>query len=347
MQQAGDKKRLCHLSALALSFSIVESCLPHALPFLRLGLANIPLLWALENLGGRYFLALATLKWALGAFVSGTLISPYALVSLSGSLASAIVMLVLYRSLGRFLSLYPISAASSMASGAAQLVSSSLFLTGTVLRLLPWMLIFNWASGLVVAFLASHLGYADDVTIEETEDRGKLSPTPLFYLAGIASVAITDSIPLLVLFFILSLALCHITGRRIRPVFYLVSIVAVLVFNLFVPSGKVLWGPVTLGALEEGLERALKLSSLVALSQALATEALPSGLLSGILSLYSQLVNTFLETEGGLRKKTEAMLGLSSFTVGSSEKERQPVPVAIVNVAMLVFSVLVRLIPLP
>ena len=106
MRQAiEDKQMLCYLTALSLTLSVIESSLPHALPFLRLGLANLALLYALERLStGDYFL-LAFFKWLLSSLLSGLLFSPFSLVSLAGNAASAVLMLVLYRTLaGRLIS---------------------------------------------------------------------------------------------------------------------------------------------------------------------------------------------------------------------------------------------------
>ena len=144
MRQAiNDKQMLCYLTALSLTLSVIESSLPHALPFLRLGLANLALLYALERLStGDYFL-LAFFKWLLSSLLSGLLFSPFSLVSLAGNASSAVLMLVLYRTLaGRLISLYSVSALGSAASGICQLAGSSLFFSSTVMSLKPLMLLF-------------------------------------------------------------------------------------------------------------------------------------------------------------------------------------------------------------
>ena len=101
MRRRTDTSLVAYLAALALTLSTIESSLPHAIPFLRLGLANLALLWALDRLSARDYLLLAALKWVTSSLMSGLLFSPYAIVSLAGTAASAIVMLASHRLLGR------------------------------------------------------------------------------------------------------------------------------------------------------------------------------------------------------------------------------------------------------
>ena len=167
MRRRTDTSLVAYLAALALTLSTIESSLPHAIPFLRLGLANLALLWALDRLSARDYLLLAFLKWVTSSLMSGLLFSPYAIVSLAGTAASALVMLASHRLLGRWSTLWSHSTLGSIASGASQLAASSLFLTDTVLRLMPLMLAFNIASGIVIAALAYVFEPARQVEFED------------------------------------------------------------------------------------------------------------------------------------------------------------------------------------
>ena len=81
MRRRTDTSLVAYLAALALTLSTIESSLPHAIPFLRLGLANLALLWALDRLSARDYLLLAALKWVTSSLMSGLLFSPYSIVS--------------------------------------------------------------------------------------------------------------------------------------------------------------------------------------------------------------------------------------------------------------------------
>ena len=167
MRRRTDTSFVAYLAALALTLSTIESSLPHAIPFLRLGLANLALLWALDRLSARDYLLLAALKWVTSSLMSGLLFSPYAIVSLAGTAASALVMLASHRLLGRWSTLWSHSTLGSIASGVSQLAASSLFLTDTVLRLMPLMLAFNIVSGIVIAALAYVFEPARQVEFED------------------------------------------------------------------------------------------------------------------------------------------------------------------------------------
>lgn len=319
MRQAiEDKQMLCYLTALSLTLSVIESSLPHALPFLRLGLANLALLYALERLStGDYFL-LAFFKWLLSNLLSGLLFSPFSLVSLAGNAASAVLMLVLYRTFaGRLISLYSVSALGAAASGICQLAASSLFLSSAVMRLTPLMLVFNLASGLILAFVCCHMKIPESVTIETKAATGKTGSSSLVYLlyfAGFIALLADRSLIMLTVSFAIALLLCMKTGRKIRIHFYILSFIFILIFNLLVPSGRVLFSFVTEEALRLGTERALRLCAAVALSQSLAGAGIPAhGFAAKVLTVYGSLNDFFFSQSGKLSQRIKSTLMLDHF----------------------------------
>ena len=344
-----DINLISYLAALCLTISSIESSLPHALPFLRLGLANIPLLWALDRLGKRDYLLLCLIKWLLSSVISGLIASPFALVALSGSAASALAALAVYSCASRWLSLYSVSAVSSFASGAAQLAASSLFLTGQVMRLLPLVLAFNTVSGLITAFAALHLEPAESIEIDQgcgKEERGRGWILALHAL-GLLAILLNDSLILLALSFMLSLLLCRLSGRRIRMWFYLAGFVCVVFFNLLVPSGRVLWGPVTSLALYEGVSRGLRLIALTALSQPLAgLDPGGKGLLARTLAIHGQLSQTFFASEGTLPRRVRAALEQRVFRQSTAGGKRESLaaalPVNLLLAALCLLSLALR-----
>lgn len=86
------------LGALCMLLSAVEYAIPKPVPFMRLGLANLPVLLALYiGLSASEYFLLVALKILTQALVSGTLFSYVFLFSLCGSLSSAAVMWLLFR----------------------------------------------------------------------------------------------------------------------------------------------------------------------------------------------------------------------------------------------------------
>ncbi|MDR2864121.1 MAG: Gx transporter family protein [Spirochaetaceae bacterium] len=90
------QKTLAVLGAFCLFLSAVEYMIPKPLPFLRLGLANLPLILALPFSAG-FFWTLVLLKVLAQALISGTLFSFIFLFSIAGTAASSALMFVLYR----------------------------------------------------------------------------------------------------------------------------------------------------------------------------------------------------------------------------------------------------------
>lgn len=88
----GPKRLAAFLAALAFFLSTVEYMLPRPLPFMRLGLANLPILLAVDLLPFGLYLALALVKVLGMSLLSGSLFSYVALFSLAGTMASALVM---------------------------------------------------------------------------------------------------------------------------------------------------------------------------------------------------------------------------------------------------------------
>jgi len=96
-------RRLVFLSmmvALAMVLQILESILPNPAPWIRLGLANVVALMVLSIYGIREGLMVTGLRVVLAAILLGTIFGPTFWLSLSGGIASTIIM-------GMVLQLFP------------------------------------------------------------------------------------------------------------------------------------------------------------------------------------------------------------------------------------------------
>lgn len=312
MQSPTDKKALItYLTALSLFFAIAENAIPHPLPFFRLGLASIPLLLALPLLDAGGYLLLVLSKWIVSALASGTLLSPFAIMGFASSIASGLIMYLLYKTAGRFLSYYSISAAGAVVSGVIQIAVSSLILTSSVFSLLPLMMLFSVVAGIVTAFIAVRIKLPEKISIPESpKNEGRRSALiPFVFIIAVAAVCACSNIYALLLSFVLALILCSISKRRIYWHIYLITFIAIVLFSLLSPSGKVLWKFITEDALMDGIRRGLMVISLAALSQCFTAAGIPSSSYAGrIISISGRMSNVFAETKGRFQDRIHAAL---------------------------------------
>ena len=136
------------LGGLCLFLSAVEYLIPKPLPFMRIGLANLPLLLALDILGRADYFLLALLKTAGQGIISGSLFSYVFLFSLAGTFSSAALMYGIRRVMGKRAGFAGISCAGAMLSNGVQLFLARYFVFGVGLRFLaPPFLASGFISG--------------------------------------------------------------------------------------------------------------------------------------------------------------------------------------------------------
>ncbi|MGD9940316.1 MAG: Gx transporter family protein [Clostridia bacterium] len=154
----GDRVRrlTAFLAALAFFLSTVEYMLPRPVPFMRLGLANLPLLFAVDLLPFGPYLVLALVKVIGMSLLTGSLFSYIALFSLAGTLASALVMRILRKIIGPlYLSYLGLCVAGAMASNLVQVALARVFVFGPSARLmLPAFLGLGLVSGIALGLFA-------------------------------------------------------------------------------------------------------------------------------------------------------------------------------------------------
>jgi uncharacterized membrane protein len=290
-----DERQLAFFGAFCLFLSTLEALVPKPLPFLRLGLANLPILLSLRRgpqcamdgkpSGGslRFTLSLVVLKIAGQGLVGGTLFSYVFLFSAAGSAASAALMIGSARLFGEKLSLAGISVLGCLASNLAQIFFARYLLLGEGVWLIaPPFFLLGTLSGFLLgvfsqamrensAWLAS-CAAAGRVPLAQS---APVCPTAFFYaVCGLASVfpflrtEQTAAKLFLAAFF---MACAAFSGKRIRIVPNIVLALAVTAAHCTVPFGKVLFMlggyPVSEGALRAGLSRSAAVIGLVYLSR--------------------------------------------------------------------------------
>ena len=124
-----EARTLAMLGAFCLFLSAVEYLIPKPLPFMRIGLANLPLMLALDILPFPSFLLLICVKIIGQALISGTLFSYIFLFSLAGTFFSAIIMFALRRIFGKErITFVGIGTAGAMVSNISQLALAWFFI---------------------------------------------------------------------------------------------------------------------------------------------------------------------------------------------------------------------------
>lgn len=320
-----NKKRIAYLSALTLLFSYAELFLPRFLPFFRLGLGNVAVLLSF-SLDPSSFILLTVIKAVASCLMSGTLFSPFFLISFVQSVVSGLFMygiVKLFR--GRLISIYGVSMLGSACSAVLQIWLSSLYLGEGTNALLGPMLLFSLFSGIVTAFLSQILHIPEEVpelikqekpeTSAETEKKQKTKTICMISAILVASVVIMmlKNIYVLLCALVLSFAAQILSKRKIKILPHISIWLFVVISTLMMPQGEVLYSfagwNITNGALLSGIEKAIKLSALSALSQCLASLR-PAG--EGILSLslvyFGGLCKILNSSEGNLIKRTRAAL---------------------------------------
>jgi len=122
------RKNLALLGALCLFLSAVEYMIPKPLPFMRIGLANLPLMLALDIFPLPSFLVLVCIKILGQALITGTLFSYVFLFSLTGTFLSALLMFFLRRVFNERVTFTGIGTAGAFVSNLSQLALAHVFI---------------------------------------------------------------------------------------------------------------------------------------------------------------------------------------------------------------------------
>jgi len=286
------------LGGLCFFLSTLEYMIPKPLPFVRIGLANFPLLLALDILPFSYFVLLAALKVAGQALISGTLFSYVFLFSFGGTAVSSLLMYALRKCLGKkMISLVGVSAAGAMAFNAFTLVMAYYFVFGkSIIYAAAPILALGIFTGTLLGFICEYFiarskwyGNPDMLAVDGGLTFPALEPRVRnarenfcaknfssldLAIAGLCMIPALllnpDNLMRVVQFFFFFL-IAWLSGKKINPLITLVVMLAIVFFNLLVPYGELLFSigsfRITSGALMAGLQRAVTLEGLFMLSR--------------------------------------------------------------------------------
>jgi heptaprenyl diphosphate synthase len=116
------------LGAFCLFLSAIEYMIPKPLPFMRIGLANLPLMLAIDFLPYSSFFVLMMIKACGQALITGTLFSYIFVFSIAGTLLSGTLMYLLRRAGKKRITFVGIGAAGAMVSNLSQLALAWIFI---------------------------------------------------------------------------------------------------------------------------------------------------------------------------------------------------------------------------
>ncbi len=139
------------LVLLATGAGIIENSIPRPLPFIKLGLANVITVAAIAKYGFWTGLRVNILRSTGAALFIGTIATPTFLLSLTGGMASAVVM----GGVRKVFSVTGMSVSGSLGSLSIQLTVASLLLPGLpVEKILTPVVLWSLLSGTITGIVA-------------------------------------------------------------------------------------------------------------------------------------------------------------------------------------------------
>ncbi|MBN2440008.1 MAG: Gx transporter family protein [Spirochaetales bacterium] len=144
------------LAACCLFLSAFEYIIPKPFPFFRIGLANLPILISITFLPFPALFLLVCLKIVMQGLVFGTFFSHIILLSAGGTIASSIIMFLLFKTCNKYISFIGMSITGALVSNAVQLFLAGMFAFGPDIWLIsPPFFIIGGISGLLLGLFTN------------------------------------------------------------------------------------------------------------------------------------------------------------------------------------------------
>jgi uncharacterized membrane protein len=276
--------------ALCFFLSTIEYMIPKPLPFLRLGIANLPVMLAIDLLPLPAWFLLVFIKILGQGLIGGTLFSYICLFSAAGSLASGLMMLGLKKLLRTRVTYIGLSVAGAFASNIAQLTLARFWIFGeSAWYIAPPFIAVGIVTGSLLgvfanAFSAKSRWYADLGAGAITFTDPVRPDTPgIKHPEKRMIVRLCIGFPLLATLLFMNdvrvqafvtaagVILILADKSKIKPLPAIIMTASIVAFNLFIPFGKVLAAPfgipITEGALLSGIKKALTVEGMIFISR--------------------------------------------------------------------------------
>lgn len=268
--------------------SVIELTIPKPLPFFRIGLANLPILMGIDIFSFPAFFLLLIVKILGQAFISGTLFSYIILFSALGTICSGLLMYSLKNIPRNLISFIGISIIGAFVSNSIQFLLAIFIIFGkSAVYIIPPMFAIGIATSaffgfFVNLFTETSIWYESvkngiySFNLKEKKQISNKNKREKYLRLGSGLVLIllllfTNFLPIKTVIFGVSLILCIVDKNRINFVNVIVLFIAIVFFNLFPPSGKIIFSffdlNITNDALVRGIEKAVIFESLIYLSK--------------------------------------------------------------------------------
>ena len=150
-----EKKTAALLASFCMFLSMIEYLIPKPLPFMRLGLANLPILVSLIILPKKGTFLLVFLKIAGQGFINGTLFSYIFIFSAAGSLSSGIVMITVFSVFRKYITMTGVCVLGALASNLIQITAARYVIFGKAAFLIaPPFLVIGMISSVILGLFA-------------------------------------------------------------------------------------------------------------------------------------------------------------------------------------------------
>lgn len=146
---------LALMTAFSLSLFFLEMIVPRPLPFMKIGLSNIIILYLVFKNLYKEALLVAMLKVFMGGFFSGVIFTPMIVLSFGGSLLSCILMIFCHR-FCRFFSIIGVSIIGSFVHLLTQLVLVRMIIikSDSIFKIYPLIGISSIITGMITGVFA-------------------------------------------------------------------------------------------------------------------------------------------------------------------------------------------------
>lgn len=321
-KQNNQIRQIALFVASACVLQVLESLIPHPIPGVRFGLANMITLVVLITIGFKAALEVAVLRTVVSSFILGSFLSPSFILSFSGSLGSALIMGAVY-AVSRnkrvlLFSIIGISIVGSITHNSIQILLVYVFFIKHkgIFMLVPYIgissVIMGWISGMIAVRVCKKLetvstGEPDaDYRVHMSSQKIKSqyidlhSPihriTPAIKIISVivmgCTLIIVRNITIYNLLFIFLLSILFISRVSIRTIFSRLKKLSLLIVIsfwmplLFSKSGKIVmqWGflTVTDKGIQDGTVFAFRILLLIISSLLLTATTSPEELTAGI-----------------------------------------------------------------
>lgn len=328
------------LAAFCMFLSVIEYLIPKPLPFMRVGLANVPILLSLMIFPVRGTLLLSVLKILGQGLVNGTLFSYIFMFSAAGSMASSIMMIVVFHLLKNGVSLIGVSVAGAMASNFVQILLARQFIFGEAAILIaPPFLTIGLISAIILGiFTGSFIRQSEWVKIRtenglsgqaaKTVSTGGDKYSRFLFICGIITIPafiFQTDIVLKIIMTVFFIILASARGKKFKLLPNLIMAAGITAANLLTPYGRVLAEigsfRITSGALEAGLGKAALIIGLIYISRSSIRKGLSfPGRLGSLISLVFYYFEKITEGERIGRKNIMAQLDKKLFTLSEADE---------------------------